>query len=88
MLCPAAMMRMHVILVLLLLLRRDEDRYTIQWHSTGKAKKVKRLNLIYADESRLAFSYRLRQARKRRAEVSTARQKLCSLHWRAAEQRA
>jgi hypothetical protein len=40
---------------------------------------VKRLNLIYADESRLAFSYRLRQARKRRDEVSSSRQQRWSM---------
>ncbi len=41
----------------------------MRWRAGGKTKWVKRLNLIYADESRQAFGYRLRQARKRRAEV-------------------
>jgi hypothetical protein len=41
----------------------------VRWQGSGKTKWVKRLNLIYAGESRQAFGYRLRQARKRWAEV-------------------
>jgi hypothetical protein len=41
----------------------------VRWQASGKAKWVKRFNLIYADESRQAFGYRLAQECRRRAEV-------------------
>ncbi|GIL78248.1 hypothetical protein Vretifemale_7685, partial [Volvox reticuliferus] len=50
---------------------REQDVYLITWASTGKTKWVKRLNLLFADESRSGFSFRLRQARRRREECET-----------------
>ncbi|GLI63290.1 hypothetical protein VaNZ11_006196 [Volvox africanus] len=50
---------------------REQDVYFITWTSTGKTKWVKRLNLLFADESRSGFSFRLRQARRRREECET-----------------
>ncbi|GFR44543.1 hypothetical protein Agub_g5814 [Astrephomene gubernaculifera] len=47
---------------------RSQDMYHITWQSTGKTKWVKRLNLLFADESKAGFSFRLRQARRRRDE--------------------
>ncbi len=32
--------------------------YFIQWASTGKTKWVKRLNLLFANESKSGFSFR------------------------------
>jgi hypothetical protein len=35
----------------------------IQWDATERTKWVKRLNLFFADESRVGFRFRLRQVR-------------------------
>ncbi len=48
---------------------RERDMYLITWHSTGKPKWVKRLNLFFENESRIGFRFRLRQARRRKEEV-------------------
>ncbi len=41
----------------------------MQWAASGKAKWAKRLNVLFADESKAGFRFRLRQARRRRDEV-------------------
>ncbi|KAG1667278.1 hypothetical protein FOA52_012567 [Chlamydomonas sp. UWO 241] len=50
----------------------ESDRYCIQWQagnpSAGKTKWVKRLNLLFDDE-RTGFRSRLREARRRKAQV-------------------
>ncbi len=48
---------------------RSRDMWHITWQSSGKAKWVKRLNLFFADESRIGFRFRLRQARRRKEEI-------------------
>ena len=52
---------------------RERDMYLITWHSTGKPKWVKRLNLFFNNESRIGFRFRLRQARRRKEEVRCSR---------------
>lgn len=47
------------------------EMYTVQWDGTGRTKEVKRLNLVFDSESHTFFRHRLRQARKRRAEVES-----------------
>ncbi|KAG2430891.1 hypothetical protein HXX76_009864 [Chlamydomonas incerta] len=47
---------------------RAQDMYHITWNTTGKTKWVKRLNLLFADENKSGFAFRLRQARRRRDE--------------------
>ena len=44
----------------------------MQWAASGKTKWAKRLNLLFADESKTGFRFRLRQARRRRDEVRGA----------------
>lgn len=43
--------------------------YQLQWLQSGKLKWARRLNLFFAEESRIGFRFRLRQARRRRDEV-------------------
>lgn len=49
---------------------RSCEQLLIHWHSNGRTKWVKRLNLILQDEDRAAFRFRLMQAQQRRDEVS------------------
>lgn len=48
---------------------QEHDTYTIQWKDSGKAKTVRRLNLLLDEESRAGFQFRVRQARRRQEEV-------------------
>ncbi|MEW5317509.1 MAG: hypothetical protein WDW38_008798 [Sanguina aurantia] len=47
---------------------RAQDMYQLQWLQSGKLKWARRLNLFFAEESRIGFRFRLRQARRRRDE--------------------
>ncbi|KAL6760569.1 hypothetical protein V8C86DRAFT_3089765 [Haematococcus lacustris] len=48
---------------------RGRDLYCIEWEASQRRKWVKRLNLFFANESRIGFRFRLRQARRRKDEV-------------------
>lgn len=50
---------------------RFKDQWLIQWQSNGRSKWVKRLNLLFRDESRTGFRFRLQQARRRQEEVGS-----------------
>lgn len=51
---------------------RAKDQWRIVWACNGLSKWVKRLNLLFAAESRPGFRFRLQQARRRQAEVRLA----------------
>jgi hypothetical protein len=61
---------------------RDSGQLLIQWHTNGRTKWVKRLNLILQDEDRAGFRFRLLQAQRRRDEVRHVVCKLVHMHMR------
>jgi hypothetical protein len=50
---------------------RSREQFLIRWDSNGLTKWVNRLNLLFTDDSRAGFQLRVRQARRRRHEVSS-----------------